>query len=175
MIEVQELKEIWDEEVYEMMVQIPAEESGLYNHAYGLNKEEYKKWTKEMINSARGIELKEGYVPQTIYIIFAEGKPVGYLKIRHRLSDELKENGGHIGIVIEKSSRGKGYGTEALQKAVEILETEFHETEILETIHENNKSSRRIAEKNGFVLEETKDGICKYWRRTNERKEISEN
>lgn len=162
---VVELKELTIQDgtdIYDMLQEIGPGESGFANSGYGVPAERFKAYLKKYWRMSHGINLPPQYVPQTIYWLFVNGRPVGYGKLRKYLNDALRERGGHIGYVIRPSERGKGYGTlllrELLGKAGEkgLLE-------VLITVDEDNARSRKVAEANGGQLTELKDGICKYW------------
>ncbi|MFW6311278.1 MAG: GNAT family N-acetyltransferase, partial [Nanoarchaeota archaeon] len=75
-------------------------------------------------NQKEGIQLKEGWVPNSTYWYIVDHKIVGVINIRHYLTSQLQRIGGHIGYGVRPSRRRKGYGTEmlkhALKKAKEI-------------------------------------------------------
>lgn len=65
----------------------------------------------EMVKKhAKGLELKEGWVPASTFWLIDDGKWVGHCNIRHRLTPSLEQLGGHIGYAILPSERQKGYG-----------------------------------------------------------------
>lgn len=45
---------------------------------------------------------------------------VGVVNIRHQLTNELKERGGNIGIVIDNRLRGYGFGQEVYKEAIKL-------------------------------------------------------
>jgi|GEM_PF-565470 len=142
------------------LLSFPHIENGFHNPAHDedlVDEESFKKWLKEKEDESNGI-TSEGHVPQTIYWIERDGEIVGIGKMRHYLNDDLRNSGGgHIGIGgIAKENRGKGIGTEALGLLIRELQ-KLGEKEILLTINEENIGSRRIAEKNGGVLEKVID------------------
>lgn len=161
-IRLQELSLGDGRDIYDMLQTIPAEEQGFHNAAYGIAWEDFGEYLRDNIQMARGIGLPEYYVPQTIYWLYADDEPVGIVKLRHFLNDNLRKQGGHIGYCIKPSARGKGYGTRIL---AEILHEarRIHIPEALLTCNEDNLRSRRVIEANGGVMEKTDDGKCYYW------------
>lgn len=109
-----------------------------------------------------GINLAPNLVPQTTYWLLIEGTPAGYGKIRHRLNDQLKRHGGHIGYVIRPSFRGKGYGKLMLKHLVQEA-AKLGIEEALLTCNEDNGASRKIIEHNNGILAGVDDGTCRYW------------
>ena len=156
------LKEQEDKAVYEMFQEIPASENGLENPANGLSFEEFQDFCKIKVANSRGEGLREGYVPDTYYILYINGRPVGVAKLRHFLNEFLLKRGGHIGYGIRPSCRGRKYGqillAEVLKKA-----KEKGINKVLITIEESNLSSRKVCEDNGGVLEKNVSDECHYW------------
>ena len=120
-----------------------------------------------------GINLKEGYVPQTIYFVMEDERIVGVGKIRHYLNENLLVKGGHIGLGISSNYRGNGIGTRALELLLLEALNVYGITSVLLTNNENNIASRRIVEKCGGELESINSGSCKYWINL-EKKKIKE-
>lgn len=73
----------------------------------------------------------------------------GQFRIRHYLTDALREGSGHIGYSICKNMRGKGYGTEGLRLTVEIAKTIVPEDEIYMRVLKSNIASQTVMKKNG--------------------------
>lgn len=165
-IDFRPLEKAENEEVYQMFQQIPAEENGFENSAAGLNREEFAAFCRRHVDYLQGIKLKPGFVPDTYYLLFIEGRPVGFTKLRHYLNDYLLEHGGHIGYGIQPCERGKGYGSLILQKVLEEV-PQLGISRALLMIREYNRASRRVSEKNGGSLEKIAfDGEynrCHYW------------
>lgn len=90
-----------------------------------------------------------------------ENKFIGEISIRHRLNEDLKRYGGHIGYVVRFSEWGKGYGTMMLRMALEEAR-KMGLSEVLITCDDNNTASARVMEHNGLILvdkiENTVDG-----------------
>lgn len=70
-------------------------------------------------NQSRGIDLPEGWVPHTRYWYIRNGnKIIGSVDMRHYLTPNLEDLGGHIGYIIRPEERNKGYATTMLAKAI---------------------------------------------------------
>jgi len=144
---------------------LPANENGFYNPAETedlVDEESFRNWLNRKISESKGENLKDGYVPQTIYWVMEKDEIVGIGKLRHYLNEKLTELGGHIGLGISSNCRSKGIGTEALKLLLDKAES-FGIEDVLLTNNEDNFASRRIVEKCGGVLETINDGHCKYW------------
>ena len=87
-------------------------------------------------------------VPQTTFVLFVDGIPVGTGSVRHFLTDALKEVGGHIGYCISPKYRQKGYGKEILKRLI-VEAKKIGIQDILVTTNLNNYASQRIIIANG--------------------------
>lgn len=111
---LRELQVKEDESLLFMVQEIGQGGNGFVNGLNSGSMEEFASKVLRNYEMARGIDLPEQYVPQTIYWLYDNDKPIGYGKLRHRLNDNLLEIGGHIGYVIRPSERRKGYGKRLL-------------------------------------------------------------
>ncbi|MGG2026680.1 GNAT family N-acetyltransferase [Gottfriedia sp. S16(2024)] len=150
------------QEIYAMLQEIPYNENGFLNDMNGATLEEFQAWLIKRDNESKGIGIGEGRVPQDIYWLFANGFPVGYGKIRHRLTKKLLDDGGHIGYSILPSERGKDYGKLQLKLLLERAK-EMGIDKVLLTIHINNINSLKAAMKNGGVIEKQDENKCWVW------------
>jgi predicted acetyltransferase len=73
---------------------------------------------------------------------------LGGIRLRHRLSERLWQDGGHIGYDIRPSERGKGYATKMLELVLEKAR-ERGLPWVLLTVDPSNVASIRVMEKNG--------------------------
>jgi predicted acetyltransferase len=81
--------------------------------------------------------------------------------MRHRLTPELEQEGGHIGYHVVPSQRGKGHATRMLAQAVALLIAEGVRSVVI-TCAADNGASRRVIERNGGRLLEEMNGIARY-------------
>ncbi len=139
------------EDVYQMLQRIGSDENEFKNTAHGLSYEEFRKWLIEQNDWAEGRNLPEGYVPQTIYWLYDQEKPVGIGKIRHALNENSRKIGGNIGYAIDPLYRGHGYATVLLRELLKRAH-EMCLPEILLSVEKYNPSSKRVIEKNGGKL-----------------------
>jgi predicted acetyltransferase len=87
---------------------------------------------------------------------------VGRMSIRHELNDWLKEVGGHIGYDVRRSRRREGHATAMLAAALTIAH-ELGIEQALVTCDDDNVGSRLVIERNGGVLEDSRNGKLRYW------------
>ena len=118
---------------------------------------------------SRGEDLPEGYVPGTAYwLVDSDGRVLGIASLRHRLTEHLLHEGGHIGYSVRPTERNKGYGTRMCAMVLEKCR-EMGIMRVLITCDKDNVASARVIQKNGGVLENetisTETGKMKqrYW------------
>ena len=70
---------------------------------------------QDVENDAMGINLKHGYVPQTVFWLVDNNQYIGSFALRHRLTPALEEIGGHIAYQIRPSKQRQGYATQGLK------------------------------------------------------------
>jgi predicted acetyltransferase len=129
-------------------------------------------WTNDtafqaFVDEVRAQRLEEtprpaGYVPAT-ELWWVEGDEfLGRIGIRHRLTPELLEMGGHIGYDVRPSARRRGHATAMLRAALDIA-NEMGIEQALVTCDVDNVGSRTVIERNGGVLEDERDGKLRFW------------
>lgn len=131
--------------------------------------ENFPELVKLLKYRARGIGIAETFVPnETFWLVRDDCEVVGVSNLRLRLNESLEKNGGHIGIGIRPSLRGKGFATlllaETLKKA-----RERGIFKVLVTCAQSNIASAKVILKNGGVLQvdslldEEGEIINRYW------------
>ena len=141
------------EEFYDMLQHIGREENGFLNNAYGIPYDEFPAYLARKVDMAQGIGLEDWMVPASTYWLMDGNVPVGQGNLRHRLTEKLRDAGGHIGYAVASDQRGKGYGRELLRLLLEEARRMGITEDILVTIYPGNAPSRRVLEKAGFALE----------------------
>lgn len=145
-----------------MLQEIPADENAFTNTAHGKSRAEFREWLRKRVAFSRGEGLESWMVPETYYWLFVDGVPVGLAKLRHRLTEALREAGGHIGYCIRPSQRGRRYGNLILKLLVGKAR-EMGLDKVLLTCKAHNDASRGTIEANGGVLERRTDKELYYW------------
>jgi predicted acetyltransferase len=118
-------------------------------------------------SSKRGEDVPVGRVPSTFLVAEVDGHIVGRVSIRHELNAYLAERGGHIGYGIRPEFRGRGYATQILLGALQVVRS-LGVQDVLVTCGDGNVASSKLIEKCGGVLEnivEAQDGerVRRYW------------
>ena len=103
-----------------------------------------------------------GFVPST-ELWWIEGDDyLGRIGIRHRLTPDLLETGGHIGYDVRPSARRRGHATEMLRQALAIARGLGIDPALV-TCNVDNVASRAVIERNGGVLEDEREGRLRFW------------
>lgn len=162
-IELRELSLNDGIDVFEMIKEIGPGENGFMNGGYNMDYSDFSKYLEKKVNISKGINLNPNHVPQTIYWLYIDSKPVGMGKLHDYLNDDLRKSGGHIGYTIRPSERGKGYGKVILREMLKMAKGKGI-LEVLLTCREDNIPTKKVIESNGGQLEDTTDnGKCRYW------------
>lgn len=116
----------------------------------------------------RGIGLPEGWVECTFLVAVVAGELVGRAAIRHRLTEFLEHEAGHIGYAVRPAFRRRGYATEMLRQSL-VIARSLGVDRVLVTCDDDNEASVTVIERCGGVLEnvvtDTLAGVPKrrYW------------
>lgn len=150
------------EKEYAFVRDMPEDENGFTNVFHGLSRADFEAIAlPEMIAYSHGKQLPPGFVPETFFFLWNDDVIVGQFRIRHFLTDALREGAGHIGYFIAPAFRGRGYGTKGL--ALTLLETAslVPEDEIYLRVNRDNPASLHVMLKNGGVIHHADE--CKYY------------
>lgn len=154
-----ELIKLWEanlEKAYQLQNSFLQEENGFVNVAYGLSLDEFKEYVNLREDYSKGINLKEGYVPDTVYILVDEDEYVGIFNLRHELNDFLRNGAGHIGYAISSKHRQKGYATKGLALVLEKAR-EIGIDEAYLSVNKDNIGSLKAQFKNGAKIHHEDD------------------
>lgn len=135
---------------WEYTTALPADENGLTNPYHGVSLDEYMETVlPTLISYEHPVNMPDWFVPETYYYLWDGERLVGEFRIRHHLTEALKNGAGHIGYSILKDARGKGYGTVGLKLTLEKAEDIVLEEEIYLRVNKDNIASQKVMLKNG--------------------------
>ena len=116
------------------------------------DEDDFESFIKRVRDYARGENLPNGWVPDSAYWLVQGKRILGVCDLRHRLTEGLRDFGGHIGYSIRPSERNRGYGTLMLQLAIEEAR-QLGITRVFITCGADNIASQRVIQKNGGAME----------------------
>lgn len=158
-----------DERSFRQAVEEFGRETPPWQFAFGFDgSRAFSDYVKQLEGHSRGVDLPEGFVPNTFLVGVVDEVVVGRLSLRHSLNDSLARIGGHIGYGVVPSQRRRGYATEMLRQAIPYCAS-LGIGRALITCDEHNAGSRKVVEACGGIFEGIIDcpqsGIPKrrYW------------
>jgi predicted acetyltransferase len=116
-------------------------------------------------------ELPAGRVPSSYRWVLDDGLVVGTIAIRHALTPSLLAEGGHIGYAVGPAHRGRGVASAALALALDLAHRRGIDPALVTCDVDNVASARtieRAVRHRGGFLEDVRDGVRRYWVRTDE-------
>lgn len=118
-------------------------------------------------DASNGLNLRDGWVPDSTFWLIDGGKVIGVVNIRHSLTQHLRNAGGHIGYGIRPSERQKGYATKLLE--LSLLESKrLGLNEVLVVCDSVNIGSKKAILNNGGIadsdfIEEDGNIVNRFW------------
>jgi len=114
----------------------------------------FEAMVREFDKQSRGEDLPDGWVPGTTRFLEHDGRLLGLFNLRHRLTDNLRLFGGHVGYSVRPSDRKKGYGTLLLESAKQEAR-QLGIDRVLVTCSPTNIGSAAVITKCGGKLQDT--------------------
>ena len=140
-----------DEAIYNMTQNIGRDENKFNNEPHGMTRDEFAEWCAKQYAWSKGEMLPSGYVKQWTFWLFANNIPVGYGRLREKVTAQSRLFGGNIGYGISKAFRGRGYGTYLFGSLLKIAR-ELGITEVFSTVEKTNPASKAVHEKCGGII-----------------------
>lgn len=144
-------------EIYKMLQRIGPSENAFNNEVNGMTYDNFQQWLIERDNWSKGEGLPKGYVKQWIFWLIVDKQPVGFGKLREKVTIESRKFGGNIGYAIDPLYRGNGYGKVLFGLLLEQASNmKIHE--VYSTIEKPNHISKIIHDSYGgkTVMEDDK-------------------
>ncbi|MTT30925.1 GNAT family N-acetyltransferase [Terrilactibacillus sp. BCM23-1] len=129
---------------------------------------DFPRMVQSLLDSEKGIGLPDSWVPDSTYwLMDVNHRILGVSNIRHRLTEQLLNCGGHIGYGIRPTERRKGFATKLLNLSIEKAK-QLGIDRILVVCDASNLGSKKIILKNGGVedfdfVEEDGNVVKRYW------------
>jgi len=138
-----------DREFAEMLDEFQAAgELDVYSGIFAVAWEGYTGFQALLSRMKAGGHPTPEIVPMDCYFIETEGRILGEIYLRHRLTPPLEKIGGHVGYKVRPLRRNRGVATAALRLALKHLAAIGVERALL-TCNTTNAASVRVIEKCG--------------------------
>jgi predicted acetyltransferase len=115
----------------------------------------------EFVAVRRGVRTRWG-VPSTVFWYVSDEYYLGTLVVRHRLTPELAEAGGHIGYHVVAPWLRQGHATRMLAAGL-VESRRLGLDRVLLTCDVDNEPSRRVILSNGGVPDGQRMGEDRFW------------
>lgn len=142
----------YKESYHSYLIELADEEK--YPYPMDFDYSDFPALIDKLTNYSKGIGLPDWLVPNTTYWLIDGNEMIGVSHLRHCLNAMLLESGGHIGLGIRPSYRGKGFGNKLLGltigKAKELGIEDIH----IHCHKDNYVSSKLIQSSGGQLIDE---------------------
>jgi predicted acetyltransferase len=129
---------------------------------------DFAAFTAALIDQAHGLSPAQGGAPQSTYWAVVGKDVVGTIRLRHRLTESLRLEGGNVGYDVAPAWRNRGYAS-AMLATLKPVARQFGLERLLLTCDADNLPSARVIRKNGGVYDgqsrssATGKMVCRYW------------
>ena len=119
-----------------------------------VEKVDYDVWLEQLANNSDKSTVGKDWVVASTFLAIrkSDGKLIGMIDIRHELNDFLQSYGGHIGLGIRPSERGKGYASKITVEGLSFCK-KIGLQKVMLACYKDNLASRKTIEKCGGKLE----------------------
>ena len=114
--------------------------------------DDFTAYVAQLNHCALGIGLPDGWVPHTTFWLIEDDEIVGVSSLRHRLTENLKLMGGHIGFGVRPSAQGRGVAKELLKRTL-VQAGQLGISEVLVICLKANTASAKVIQANGGIME----------------------
>lgn len=134
----------------------------------GKDPSNFQEMIQSLLDAEKGVNLPVNWVPDSTYwLVNEDRKVIGAVNIRHRLTENLLDCGGHIGYGIRPSERRKGYATKILALSLAKARELSIQKVLVVCDKENLASEKTILNNSGVAdtdyVEENGNIIKRYW------------
>jgi predicted acetyltransferase len=115
--------------------------------------EDFTAYLRGLLDGARGIGLPPGRVPYSTFWLTSGRHLIGRSSLRHHLTPDLEDEGGHVGYDVRPSERLKGHGKLILRLTLAEARKRGLTSALL-TCDADNVASAKVIEVNGGRLQD---------------------
>ena len=113
---------------------------------------DFSAYLSKVDDFSKGNKLPEGFVQSSTLWLILNDEIVGVTNLRHRLNASIERCGGHIGLSIKPSERGKNVGRELMAMSIDFLSNKLGVKTIHIHCHKNNVISTNTIKSCGGIL-----------------------
>ena len=119
-----------------------------------VEKLDYDVWLQQLANNSDKSTVDKDWVVASTFLAMrrSDRKLIGLIDIRHELNVFLQSYGGHIGLGIRPSERGKGYASKITMEGLSFCK-KIGLHKLMFACYKDNFASRKTIEKCGGKLE----------------------
>ncbi len=113
---------------------------------------DYQDWLAQVARASDAATSPWGVAATTYFSVHrGSGRIIGTIQLRHTLSEEMKQGGGHVGYSVRPTERGKGYAKQQL--ALVLREAgRLGLTRVMVSCEKRNAASAAVIRSCGGVL-----------------------
>lgn len=116
--------------------------------------EDFASLLKKLDNYAIGSNIPKNMVPSSTFWLIQNNKIIGVTNLRHYLNKDIEHCGGHIGLGIRPSCRGKGIGNFLMAESIKKLNSMGVNDVHIHCYKDNLASSAMILANGGCLTSE---------------------
>jgi len=116
--------------------------------------EDFAGLIKKLDGYANGSSVPEHMVPSSTFWLIQNNEIVGVTNLRHYLNKEIEFCGGHVGLGIRPSFRGKGIGSFLMAESIKNLNSLGVKNVHIHCYKDNSASSAMIIANGGKLMSE---------------------
>jgi predicted acetyltransferase len=119
-----------------------------------VEKLDYGVWLEQLAKNSDKSTVNRDWVVASTFLAMrkSDRKLIGMIDIRHELNDFLQSYGGHIGLGIRPSERGKGYASKITMEGLDFCK-KIGLQKVMLACYKDNLASRKTIEKCGGKFE----------------------
>jgi predicted acetyltransferase len=102
-----------------MVAEFTARGEALIPFPLAFENTDFAAFVAKLDDCSRGVGLPEGFVPNSTFWLVDDDEVVAVSNLRHRLTHNLRIEGGNIGYGVRPSARRRGHATELLRRTLD--------------------------------------------------------
>jgi predicted acetyltransferase len=120
--------------------------------------EDFEEFLQKIEDYQNGVNIPNPMVPSSTFWLIKNNEIAGITNIRHYLNKEIEYCGGHIGLGVRPSFRGKGIGSSLMKKSIKELNSRGINTVHIHCYKDNIASTAMIIANGGKLTSEFSEG-----------------